>query len=214
MAVEDTDRAEEVADVSAVLPDPEVLRSQVREKCRQVAAHPADRFHFHTGRPPAARLGYDQDVVDALPDRAVESFAGVGNPFSLGQVRSGQTVLDLGCGAGMDALLAARQVGPAGKVVGVDLVEEMLAKARRNAAAAGVSNAEFLSGSADALPVPEGTVDVVISNGVFNLCADKPRVVAEMFRVLRVAGRLQMADILLEPQVTPEDLASKGTWSD
>jgi ubiquinone/menaquinone biosynthesis C-methylase UbiE len=179
-----------------------------------VARNPAEEKHFPVGPESARRLGYPASEIESLPHAATESFAGVGNPFSLGDPRPGQKVLDLGCGAGMDSILAARRVGPTGQVIGVDLVEEMLAKARRNAEAAGVSNTEFRAGRADALPVPAGAVDVVITNGVFNLCVDKPKVVAELFRVLRPAGRLQMADILLEPHVTPEELAGQGTWSD
>ncbi len=123
-------------------------------------------------------------------------------------------MLDLGCGAGMDSLLAARRVGPTGRVIGVDMTGPMIEKARANAAAVGVGNAEFRRGQADRLPVGDGSVDVVISNGVFNLCPDKPRVLAEVFRVLRPGGRLQMADILLDDAVTPEQVERIGEWSD
>lgn len=144
----------------------------------------------------------------------VESFAGVGNPLGLHAVRPGETVVDIGCGAGVDSILAARRVGPSGQVVGVDVTAEMVKKATDNAVAAGVSNAEFHQGEADRLPVGDGAADVVISNGVFNLCIDKPKVLAEVYRVLRPGGRLQMADILLGEGVTDEQVEQKGAWSD
>ena len=143
-----------------------------------------------------------------------ESFCGVGNPLGLGEVRPGQAVLDLGSGPGLDSLLAARRVGPTGKVVGVDLCPEMVEKARRNASLMGLHNVEFVQAGIEKLPLPDGSVDVVISNGVFNLCPDKPAVLAEAWRVLRPGGRLQMADILLHDDVKPEEVAQKGEWSD
>ena len=149
-----------------------------------------------------------------MPASLTESFCGVGNPFALGEPQPGQIVLDLGCGAGFDTLLAARRVGPKGKVIGIDMTPEMLAKACHNAAVLGVTNVEFLLGQIESLPLPDASVDLVISNGVFNLCPDKPGVLGEVFRVLRPGGRLQMADILLEPHVTPEEVARKGSWSD
>ena len=162
------------------------------------------------GRPgEARRLGYDANEIDALPPRATESFAGVGNPLALAR-RAGEVVLDLGCGAGMDSLLAARRVGSSGWVIGVDMTGPMLEKARANALEAGVGNVEFRRGEADRLPVGDETVDVLISNGVFNLCRDKPRVLAEVFRVLRPGGRLQIADILLNDAVTPEEVEAQG----
>jgi arsenite methyltransferase len=143
-----------------------------------------------------------------------ESFAGVGNPLALVEVRPGEVVLDLGCGAGLDSLLTARRVGPTGRVIGVNMTAAMVAKARANALAAGVGNAEFRHAEADRRPVEDSSADVVISKGVFNLCLDKPRVLAEVFRVLRPGGRLPMADILLDDNVTPEQVQRKGVWSD
>jgi ubiquinone/menaquinone biosynthesis C-methylase UbiE len=162
----------------------------------------------------AKRLGYDPAEVDALPASVTESFCGVGNPFSLGEPRPGQTVLDLGCGAGFDTLLAAQRVGASGKIIGVDMTPEMIAKARTNAETLALTNVEFLLSEIEALPLADASVDLVISNGVFNLCPDKPRVLSEIFRVLKPGARLQMADILLEPHVKPEEVASKGSWSD
>jgi arsenite methyltransferase len=193
---------------------PADLESTVKERFAALARNPAEEKRFPVGPNSARRLGYASEEIDSLPLAATESFAGVGNPFCLGELRPGQSVLDLGCGAGMDSILAARRVGPTGKVIGVDMVEEMLAKARRNAEAEGVFNTDFRVGRADALPVPAGSVGIVITNGVFNLCLDKRKVVAELFRVLRPGGRLQMADVLLESHVTPEELADKGNWSD
>jgi arsenite methyltransferase len=193
---------------------PADLEAAVKARFAALARNPAEEKRFPVGPASAKRLGYSTQEIDSLPREARESFAGVGNPFSLGELRPGQTVLDLGCGAGMDSILAARRVGPTGKVIGVDMVEEMLVKARRNAKAMGLSNMDFLAGGACAMLVTDESVDVVITNGVFNLCVEKPKVVAELFRVLWPGGRLQMADILLEPHVTPEELAGKGTWSD
>jgi SAM-dependent methyltransferase len=190
------------------------IKAMIEERFVKLASAPADEQRFPVGPDSAKRLGYDAAEIDALPPRATESFAGVGNPLALGELRAGEVVLDLGCGAGMDSLLAARRVGPTGRVIGVDLTGPMVEKARANALAAGIGNIEFHLGEADHLPVDDGSVDVVISNGVFNLCRDKPSVLAEVFRVLRPSGRLQMADILLKEDVTPEEVERKGTWSD
>ena len=178
-----------------LLVDPVALRSQVRAKYREVATDPARPFHFHTGRDLARRLGYDDDVVAALPDRAVESFAGVADPFALRRLAPGERVVDVGSGAGFDSFVAAGQVGPEGEVIGVDMTPEMLAKSRETAAGLGVTNVEFREGLAEALPVDDGWADAVISNGVINLCADKRAVLSEIRRVLRPGGWLQFADI-------------------
>jgi SAM-dependent methyltransferase len=193
--------------------DTDRLRAEVQDKYREVALHPGALHHFHTGRPLALMLGYDSDFVASLPDRAIESFAGVGNPFSLRAVRTGERVVDIGSGAGFDAFVAARYVGPTGQVTGVDMTAEMLTKARDNAAMLGASNAEFRKGFAESLPVADESSDVVISNGVFNLCPDKRKVFDEVFRVLRPGGVLQFADIANGRTVPPEALREIDLWT-
>ena len=196
-----------------LLVDPEALREEVRGKYREVATDPGRDFHFHTGRPLAARLGYDVALVDALPDRAVESFAGVGNPFSLRSLQPGERVVDVGSGAGFDSFIAASQTGDDGRIVGVDMTPEMLAKSRATADALGYAHVEFREGLAETLPVGDGWADAVISNGVINLCADKKAVFEEIRRVLRPGGWLQFADIANGRPVPPEALRDIDLWT-
>jgi SAM-dependent methyltransferase len=192
----------------------EEIKAEIKQRFVKIAVAPQDEQKFPVGTVSAKRLGYDAQEIDALPASVTESFAGVGNPLALGELRVGQTVLDLGCGAGLDSILAARRVGPTGRVIGIDFAAAMVEKAKRNAASLGVTNAAFRQGDIEALPLRGGSVDVVISNGVVNLCPDKPKVLAEAFRVLRPGGRIQMADVLLEDGVTSEEVAQKGLWSD
>ena len=196
-----------------LLVDADALREQVRHKYREVAVDPHGVFHFHTGRPLAARLGYEAAAVDALPDRAVESFAGVGNPFSLRRLVRGERVVDVGSGAGFDSFIAAGQVGPGGYVAGVDMTAEMLTKSRETAAALGLGHVDFREGFAEALPVEEAWADVVISNGVINLCADKRAVFEEIRRVLKPGGRLQFADIANGRPVPEEAMRDVDLWT-
>jgi arsenite methyltransferase len=193
--------------------DPEALRDEVRAKYRAVAETPDATFHFHTGRELARRCRYDMARVDELPDVAVESFAGVANPFELRAIEPGERVVDVGSGAGFDSLLASMGVGPSGAVIGVDMTPEMLVKARRTAGALGVSHVEFREGIAEELPVADQWADVVISNGVFNLCADKRRVFEEVFRVLRPGGTLQFADIANGRPVPEEVVREIDLWT-
>jgi len=211
----DKDDAEAAAGMVAqdLLVDAVALREQVRDKYREVAVDPAASFHFHTGRGLASRLGYEAAAVDALPDLAVESFAGVGNPFSLRRLAPSERVVDVGSGAGFDSFIAAGQVGPGGQVVGVDMTAEMLSKSRRTAEALGPAHVDFRDGLAEALPVDDGWADVVISNGVINLCADKQGVFAEILRVLRPGGRLQFADIANGRPVPAEALRDIDLWT-
>jgi len=196
-----------------VMVDPETLREQVKEKYREVAVNPRGSFHFHTGRPAAARLGYDERLTASFPDSAIESFAGVANPFSLRSLSAGERVVDLGSGGGFDCFVAAMQVGPKGHVVGVDMTREMLVKARRVAAEMGLSYVEFREGLIEELPVEDGWADVVISNGVINLCADKKRIFSEIQRVLRPGGRIQFADIANGKPVPEEAIRNVDLWT-
>lgn len=194
--------------------DPAALRASVQDKYREVALHPEGQFHFHTGRPLAALLGYDQQLVGHLPDRAVESFAGVANPFSLHPVGQDDRVVDVGSGGGFDCFVAAHLVGPGGRVVGVDMTAEMLAKSRATARQLGLDHVEFREGIAEALPVDDGWADLVISNGVLNLVADKAGVFDEIVRVLRPGGRLQYADIAIGRTVPDEARCNIDLWTD
>jgi SAM-dependent methyltransferase len=193
--------------------DVDALRGEVRDKYRAVAVEPNAEYHFHTGRLLAARLGYDAAVVDSLPDAAVESFAGVANPFSIRPLEHGARVVDVGSGAGFDSFVAARAIGASGSVTGVDMTPEMLTKSRATAATMELANVEFRDGFAEALPIENGWADVVISNGVINLCADKRAVFGEIRRVLRPGGVLQFADIANGRPVPPEALRDIDLWT-
>lgn len=200
-------------DTAATPVDPGALRDEVQRKYREVAHEPDGDHHFHTGRPLARRLGYPGDVVDALPDAAVESFAGIANPFSLRPLAAGERVVDVGSGAGFDSFVAAGQVGPAGSVVGVDMTADMLDKSRATAARLGLGNVTFREGFAESLPLADGAADVVISNGVFNLCPDKAAAFAEARRVLAPGGWLQFGDIATGVPVPDEAAADIDLWT-
>ena len=177
------------------------LRREIRAEYALVAEEPGRGFHFHTGRPLARLLNYEDAWLDGVPEGAIESLAGTGNPFALGALAPGEHVVDVGCGAGIDSLIAARMVGSTGAVVGVDMTPAMLEKARAAAATMGALNVDFRDGYAEALPVPDGWATVVISNGVMNLFPDKLAGLREMARVLGPAGRLQIGDILVAKAV-------------
>ena len=193
--------------------DPKSLREEVKNKYREVAQDPHGEFHFHTGRPLARRLGYPDEVVDPLPDAAVESFSGVANPFALRALDPGEKVVDTGSGAGFDCFVAAGQVGPSGRVVGVDMLQEMLEKSRGTAATMGLDHVEFREGLLERMPVDDGWADVVISNGVINLCADKQAVFSEIRRVLRPGGRLQFGDIANGKPVPESAIQNIDLWT-
>jgi arsenite methyltransferase len=193
--------------------DAEALREEVRKKYREVATDPRRTYHFHTSRPLAARLGYEATIVDALPDAAVESFAGVADPLALRPLVKGERIVDVGSGAGFDCFVAAHHVGASGRVVGADMTKEMLSKARTTAASIGFNHVEFRAGLAEDLPVGSGWADVVISNGVINLCADKQSVFTEIFRVLRPGGYLEFADIANGQPVPEAAVQNIDLWT-
>ncbi len=184
------------------------LRHAIQEEYEVVASEPTRGFHFHTGRPLAARLGYEDPWLAGVPESTIASFAGTGNPFSLGALQPGEHVVDVGCGAGIDSFIAAGMVSPTGQVVAVDMTPAMLDKAKANAAAAGVDDIDFRLGYGESLPVEDGWADVVISNGVLNLMPDKRAALLEMARVLKPTGRLQIGDILVQKAV-PEAAKEK-----
>ncbi len=196
-----------------IMVDADTLREEVKKKYREVAVNPNGSFHFHTGRVLAAKLGYDESVTSSLPDQAVESFAGVANPFSLRSLLEGERVVDIGSGGGFDCFVAAGQVGDTGFVVGVDMTQEMLARARSAAEELGLKNVEFRESLIEDLPVEAGWADVVISNGVINLCADKRRILAEIHRVLRPGGILQFADIANGKPVPESAIRNIDLWT-
>ena len=193
--------------------DREELRGQIQAKYADVALTPEKGFHFHTGRPLAAMVGYSEADVDALPKATVDSFAGTGNPFSIGPLAEGEVVLDIGCGAGFDTLLAARQVGRAGRVIAVDMTEPMLERTRAGAVALGLDNVDARHGYAEELPAEDESIDVVISNGVINLCPDKMAVMQQVYRVLKPGGRFQIADIVVHMEVPQDAKDDIDLWS-
>ncbi len=194
--------------------DVQRLRDEVRRTYASVASDPDGEYHFHRGPRYAARqLGYDLEELEALPATSTASFAGVGNPFRMGSLPAGATVVDLGSGAGMDCLIAGRQVGPTGSVIGIDMTDEMLERARRGAAEAGLAHVRFEKGDMTALPFENGSVDVVISNGVINLAPDKPSLFAELHRVVRPGGRLQFADIVIGTELSERARNDIDLWT-
>jgi SAM-dependent methyltransferase len=192
--------------------DLDLLKSEIKKTYACVSAEPQREFIFPTGRAWAEDLGYPPELAD-VPEGAVESFAGVANPFSLGRLQQGERVLDLGSGAGTDSLVAAQMVGEEGRVTGIDMTQEMLAKAREAAAAMGAANVEFVEGEAERLPLPDESVDVVISNGVIDLIPDKDVVFAETFRVLAPGGRIQIADVTIQRPVSDDGRRNIDLWT-
>ncbi|MEX2504929.1 MAG: methyltransferase domain-containing protein [Egicoccus sp.] len=197
---------DELVDVAA-------LRAAVQEHYAEVAHDPVGGdFHFHTGRAATDRLGYPDELLDGLPDACVEAFAGVANPFAWGLPQPSERVVDIGSGGGLDAMVAARAVGPDGWVVGVDMTPAMLERAGRNAREAGIDNVEFREGLAEALPVEDGWADLVVSNGVLNLVPDKVAAYGEIMRALRPGGRIQIADVCVEVEVPRDARADIDLW--
>ncbi len=194
--------------------DTQVLRSEVSKIYSRVATDPDGDFHFHRGPAYASEfLGYDAAELAALPAECTASFAGIANPHTIAPILQGETVLDIGCGAGTDLLLAARRVGPNGRAIGIDMTEAMRDRARGSAAAVGANNVEVHRADATALPLPDASVDVVISNGVLNLVPEKEKAFAEILRVLRPGGRLQLADIALDVELTEDVRRNIDLWT-
>ena len=194
-------------------PDHEQIQAAVREKYRKVARSAEGLFKYATGREGALALGYDARVVADAPCQLIESFCGVGNPFSLGDIQVGETVLDVGCGAGFDVYMASRIVGEAGQALGVDLTPEMVTVAKDNIGRLQLANAAVRPGGSEALPFDSNSIDVVLSNGTFNLSPNKRRTFEEVFRVLKQGGRLQFADIVLKDELPSDLVGSLEAWS-
>jgi arsenite methyltransferase len=192
--------------------DVDLLKSEIKKTYASVSEEPGRDFIFPTGRPWAEDLGYPEELAK-VPEAAVESFAGVANPWQLGRLAVGERVLDLGSGAGTDSLVAAQMVGELGRVTGIDMTPEMLAKARAAAAEMGASNVEFVESEAEQLPFPDGSFDVVVSNGVIDLIPDKDSVFTEVFRVLVPGGRMQIADVTIQSPVSAEGRRNIDLWT-
>ena len=189
-----------------------LLKSEIKKTYSSVSQEPGRDFMFPTGRAWAEDLGYPAELAN-VPETAVESFAGVANPWTMGRVAAGERVLDLGSGAGTDSLIAAQMVGERGRVIGIDMTTEMLAKARAAAIEAGVGNVEFVEAEAEQLPFADASFDVVISNGVIDLIPDKDAVYAELYRVLVPGGRLQIADVTIQNPVSEEGRRNIDLWT-
>jgi len=190
------------------------LRAEIQYIYARVAVDPSGEFHFHRGPEYASkRLNYDAAELSKLPRTVTESFAGVGNPHAIAPLPAGAIVVDIGCGAGMDLLLAASHVGPRGRAIGVDMTEAMRHRARRGAAACGLPHVEVREGEATALPIKAESVDVVISNGVLNLVPEKRAAVAEIRRVLKPGGRVQIADIVLGVELSEDARQDIDLWT-
>lgn len=202
-----------VDQVVAANVDRDRLRRGISDKYTEVAQEPEKGFHFHTGRPLAKMLGYADADVDRLPESSIASFAGTGNPFSMGDLHPGETVVDIGSGAGFDTLQAALKVGASGRVIAVDMTPAMRKKAAAGASALGLTNVDVRDGFLEELPVADGTVDVVISNGVLNLTPDKEAVMREVYRVLKPGGRFQVGDIVVHIDVPQEAKDDVELWS-
>lgn len=193
--------------------DTALLRSEIQRTYASVSNDPDGEFMFPTGRAWAEDLGYPSDLLARVPDASCESFAGVANPFSLGALEPGEDVLDVGCGAGMDTLIAAQMVGATGSVTGIDMTAAMAAKARSSAAAMGAGHVQIVDGSAEQLPFGDATFDVVLSNGVIDLIPDKDAVFSEIMRVLRPGGRIQLADVTIQRPVSEEGRRNIDLWT-
>ena len=192
--------------------DLEKIEAGIREKYVKVAKNPEGQFKYPTGKKGLKALHYDKSLIDKLPDGLAATYCGVGNPFSLGKINTGEQVLDIGCGAGVDTILASMMTGPTGNVVGVDIVPEMLQQAEKNLMMTDQKNVSFKKTSGEKLPYPVDTFDVVISNGVINLIPDKEAALAEIIRVLKPGGRLMVADQIDSGNVQKDIRARLANW--
>jgi arsenite methyltransferase len=199
--------------VTGIPVDIDVLRHEIQKTYTEVSTDQQQEFIFPTGRAWAQDLDYPEPELSRIPEATVASFAGVANPFALGELEPGQTVLDLGCGAGTDLLIAAQMVGPQGRAIGVDMTPAMLDRARRSAAEMGLDNVELHESLIETLPVADVSVDVVISNGVIDLVPDKEAVFGEIDRILRPGGRLQVADVVIHTEVSEDARARIDLWT-
>ncbi len=201
--------------MSTPIPDVnlEQLREAVQDEYKEVAESPSKGFHFHTGRKLAGICNYEDEWLEGIPESVIERFAGTGNPFAVAPLQEGERVVDLGCGAGIDSFIAARQVGENGQVIGIDMTPAMLEQAQQARDAIGLPQLEFREGYFEELPIADGWADVVISNGATNLAPDKAGIYREMYRVLKPGGRLQIADILVDRAVSEEAKKKIDLWT-
>jgi arsenite methyltransferase len=217
MTIDDNPHEAAVAETGGMTPaapvDVDVLREEIQKAYTDLSVRPEEEFIFPTGRAWAEELEYPKELLDRVPERSVESFAGVANHFKLGGIEQGERVLDLGCGAGTDLLIAAQMTGPTGRAIGIDMTSAMVERAHDSAAEMGRDNVEVHEGMIERVPIPDGSVDVVISNGVIDLVPDKDAVFAEIWRVLRGNGRLQIADVTIRNPVSEEGRRNIDLWT-
>ena len=200
--------------METLLNNEELLKIQegIRDKFSKVAISPEGLFKYPTGRNGLEKLEYEEAMIEKLPEEVISSYCGVGNPFSLGEIHQGEMVLDVGCGAGVDAIIAGLMVGPDGSVEGVDIVPEIIARAEKNLKLTNLNNVKFNTIKGEKLPFGDSTFDVIISNGVINLIPDKETSLKEILRVLKPAGRLMLADQITIGNIKTDQKARLANW--